>query len=209
MPSAGDHVVQHTSWSAQLVLPSCYSHFVLGSATGKISRAECIGNIADGINAAHQRTDGSSVRVVLENMSCQGNTIGGDLRELKQIIDLVENKKRVGVCLDTCHAMAAGYDLSCQEGFDRMIREFGAEVGWEWLLGCHINDSQGPAGCHADRHQNIGKGTIGLEGFRRILNCPHFTDIPLILETPLSQEHGFMGYKAEMDLLLSLIDKKK
>ena len=103
--------------------------------------------------------------------------------------------------------MAAGYDLSCQEGFDRMLSEFGAEVGWEWLMGCHINDSLGPAGCHTDRHQNIGKGSIGLEGFRRIINCPHFTDIPLILETPLSREDGIMGYKAEMELLLSLIDQ--
>ena len=83
-----------------------------GSSCGKISRDECVRNIADGINIAHSRTSGGRVKVVLENMSCQGHTIGGDLRELRQIIDLVEDKSRVGVCLDTCHAMAAGYDLS-------------------------------------------------------------------------------------------------
>ena len=83
-----------------------------GSSCGKISREECIRNIANGINIAHSRTSGGRVKVVLENMSCQGHTIGGDLRELRQIIDLVEDKSRVGVCLDTCHAMAAGYDLS-------------------------------------------------------------------------------------------------
>ena len=121
----------------------------------------------------------------------------------------MEDKKRVGVCLDTYHAMAAGYDLSCQEGFDRLIRDFGEEVGWKWLVGCHINDSLGPAGCHRDRHHNIGQGTIGLDGFRRIVNCPHFTDIPLILETPLSEKIGIKRYKQEMELLMSLTTKKK
>ena len=180
-----------------------------GSSVGKISRAESIRHIADGINAAHLRTEGSGVRVVLENMSCQGNTIGGDLRELKSIIDLVEDPARVGVCLDTCHAMAAGYDLSSQAGFDKLLREFEEFVGWKWLVGCHINDSMGPVGCHRDRHQNIGQGTIGLDGFRRIVNCPHFTDIPLILETPLSEKIGIKRYKQEMELLMSLTTKKK
>ena len=92
-----------------------------GSSCGKISREECIRNIANGINIAHSRTSGGRVKVVLENMSCQGHTIGGDLRELRQIIDLVEDKSRVGVCLDTCHAMAAGYDLSSKV---RIMQQF-------------------------------------------------------------------------------------
>ena len=176
-----------------------------GSSCGKISRDECVSNIATGINAAHKETEGSDVKIVLENMSCQGHTIGGDLRELKQIIDQVDDKTRVGVCLDTCHAMAAGYDLSTEEGFNRLLTEFEEFVGWEWLVGCHLNDSKGPAGCHRDRHENIGKGTIGVEGFRRIVNCPHFTDIPLILETPLNEELGNRGYQEEIELLSSLI----
>jgi len=176
-----------------------------GSSCGKISRDECVSNIATGINAAHKETEGSDVKIVLENMSCQGHTIGGDLRELKQIIDQVDDKTRVGVCLDTCHAMAAGYDLSTEEGFNRLLTEFEEFVGWEWLVGCHLNDSKGPAGCHRDRHENIGKGTIGVEGFRRIVNCPHFTDIPLILETPLNEELGNKGYQEEIELLISLI----
>ena len=194
-----------------------------GSSCGKISREESIRNIADGINTAHSRTPGSRVKVVLENMSCQGHTIGGDLRELRQIIDLIEDKTRVGVCLDTCHAMAAGYDLSCQVtfmilqtilwtrnifeqvGFDRLLEDFNSMVGWEWLVGCHLNDSKGPAGCHRDRHEKIGKGCIGVDGFRRIVNCPHFTDIPLILETPLDEELGNQGYLQEIELLNSLI----
>ena len=179
-----------------------------GSSCGKISRQQCVANIAAGINTAHGRTPGSRVKVVLENMSCQGHTIGGDLRELRQIIDLVEDRGRVGVCLDTCHAMAAGYDLSTEAGFQRLLAEFEAGVGWEWLVGCHLNDSKGPAGCHRDRHENIGQGTIGLEGFRRIVNCPHFTDIPLILETPLDDKLGIKGYKEEIKLLQSLVSKK-
>jgi len=178
-----------------------------GSSCGKISRDECIRNIAVGVNAAHNRTKESKVKIVLENMSCQGHTIGGDLRELKQIIDLVEDKTRVGVCLDTCHAMAAGYDLNSKEGFDRLLTEFEEQVGWEWLVGCHLNDSKGPAGCHRDRHENIGKGTIGVEGFRRIINCPHFTDIPLILETPLDESIGNKCYQEEIILLQDLIEK--
>jgi len=177
-----------------------------GSSCGKISREECIEDIAQGINIAHSRTSGGRVKVVLENMSCQGHTIGGDLRELRQIIELVEDKTRVGVCLDTCHAMAAGYDLSSKVGFDRLMEDFESLVGWEWLVGCHLNDSKGPAGCHRDRHEKIGRGSIGVEGFRRIVNSPHFTDIPLILETPLDEELGNRGYLEEIELLQSLID---
>ena len=179
-----------------------------GSSCGKISRDECISHIATGINTAHVRTPGSNVKIVLENMSCQGHTIGGDLRELRQIIDQVDDKSRVGVCLDTCHAMAAGYDLSTEAGFTRFLSEFEEYVGWQWLVACHINDSKGPAGCHRDRHENIGKGTIGVEGFRRIVNCPHFTDIPLILETPLDEKLGNKCYQTEINLLYDLIDKK-
>lgn len=179
-----------------------------GSSCGKISRDECVRNIADGVNAAISRTPGSRVKVVLENMSCQGHTIGGDLRELKQIIDKVEDKTRVGVCLDTCHAMAAGYDLSTEVGFARLLAEYEREVGWEWLVGMHLNDSMGPAGCHRDRHANIGEGSIGLEGFRRIMNCKHFTDIPLILETPLDEKIGIERYRKEIKLLTELVENK-
>jgi len=179
-----------------------------GSSCGKISRDECIKNIATGINLVHKRTSGSGVKIVLENMSCQGHTIGGDLREIKQIIEQVDDKSRVGVCLDTCHAMAAGYDLSTEKGFARFISEYSEQVGWEWLVGMHINDSMGPAGCHRDRHANIGKGTIGLEGFRRIVTCKHFTDIPLILETPLHEVHGIENYRMEMQILTDMAAKK-
>ena len=157
-----------------------------GSTCGRVSREQGVANTAAGINQALGQTRGSRVKVVLENMSCQGHTLGGDLGEIRQIIDQVEDQSRVGVCLDTCHAMAAGYDLSTQAGFDRLCKEFGEKVGWRWLVGAHINDSQEPAGCHRDRHAKIGRGTIGEAGIRRVLRCPHFQDIPLILETPPS-----------------------
>jgi len=176
-----------------------------GSSCGKISRDECIKNIADGVNMVHKRTADSGVKIVLENMSCQGHTIGGDFTELKKIIEKVEDKSRVAVCLDTCHAMAAGYDLSTEEGFDRFISEYERKVGWEWLVAMHVNDSTGPAGCHRDRHANIGEGSIGLEGFRRIMNCKHFTDIPLILETPLHGQIGIELYRREMQTLIKMV----
>ena len=92
-------------------------------------------------------------------------------RELKMIIDKIEDKTRVGVCIDTCHAMAAGYDLSQQSGFDQMLSDLGEQIGFEYLVAMHLNDSKGAAGCRLDRHENIGKGKIGLEGFRRVMNC--------------------------------------
>jgi AP endonuclease-1 len=126
------------------------------------------------------------------------------IRELKMIIDKIDDKNRVGVCIDTCHAMAAGYDLSKQEGFDEMLSDLGEQIGFSYLVAMHLNDSKGEAGCHLDRHENIGKGKIGIEGFRRVMNCSHFNDIPLILETPYGG--GSEGYAKEIKLLESLIE---
>jgi len=176
-----------------------------GSSCGKISQARCIELIADGINQALSVTKG--VKVVLENMSKQGHTIGGDFNELKSIIELIDDKSRVGVCIDTCHAMASGYDLSKQEGFDRMMADFETIIGFEWLVALHLNDSKGEAGCHLDRHENIGSGKIGIQGFRRILNSKHLTDIPLILETPFKE--GNETYRKEIKILNDLIVKKE
>ena len=96
--------------------------------------------------------------------------------------------------------------MSTEQGFHRLCREFEDKVGWKWLVGAHLNDSLGPAGCHRDRHANIGKGEIGEEGFRRILNSPHFKDIPLILETPPDKELGQdEGYRRELQLLSGMV----
>ncbi|XP_019641285.1 PREDICTED: uncharacterized protein LOC109482868 [Branchiostoma belcheri] len=158
-------------------------NFHPGSSCGEITVEECLTRIAESINLAHQQT--SSVTTVIENMSCQGNTVGGKFAELRGIIDRVEDKSRVGVCLDTCHAFAAGYDLSTQAGYDKMMQEFEETIGFSYLRAMHINDSKGEVGCHLDRHENIGKGKIGIEGFRRVMNDPRLNNIPMILETPV------------------------
>ncbi|XP_064478232.1 probable endonuclease 4 [Ornithodoros turicata] len=173
-----------------------YYNFHPGSTCGAISVEECIDRIAESINLAHKET--SYVIAVVENMCRQGHTVGGDFRELKAIIDRVKDKSRIGVCLDTCHAFAAGYDLSKEEGFEEMMSDFDTIIGLPYLKALHLNDSKGKLGSHLDRHENIGKGSIGLEGFRRIMNDPRLDHLPMILETPE------MDYAKEIVLLYSL-----
>ncbi|NP_001106474.1 uncharacterized protein LOC100127659 [Xenopus tropicalis] len=172
-----------------------------GSCVGAMSVSKCLELIADGINLAHAQVPG--VIVVLENMSCQGSTVGGRFEELRGIIDLVVDKSRIGVCLDTCHAFAAGHDLSKKAGLEHMLDEFNKVVGLSFLKAIHLNDSQGELGCKLDRHENIGHGHIGLEGFRHVMNEPRFNGIPMILETPLSSD----DHAKEIELLYSLCAK--
>ena len=128
--------------------------------------------------------------------------VGGKFEELRGIIDRVEDKSRVGVCLDTCHAFAAGYDLATDEGFTQMTEEFDRVVGFNYLKAMHLNDSKGERGCHLDRHENIGLGKIGLQGFRRVMQEPRFSGIPLILETPCVSDST---YSKEIKLLNSML----
>ncbi|XP_056379902.1 probable endonuclease 4 [Hyla sarda] len=173
-----------------------------GSHVGEMPVSKCLKLIADGINYAHSQVPG--VTVVLENMSCQGSTVGGRFEELQGIIDHIKDKSRIGVCLDTCHAFAAGHDLSEETGLKRMLDEFSKIVGLSYIRAVHLNDSKGAVGCHLDRHENIGRGHIGVEGFRMVMNEPRFNDIPMILETPASPD--FEDYTAEIDLLYSLCE---
>ncbi|XP_037523445.1 probable endonuclease 4 [Rhipicephalus sanguineus] len=159
-----------------------YYNFHPGSTCGVISRDACMDLIAESINQAHKET--TYVISVIENMCKQGNTIGGDFHELRGIIDRVKDKSRIGVCLDTCHAFAAGYDLATQEGFEKMMNDFESIIGLSYLKALHLNDSKGVVGSHLDRHENIGRGKIGLDGFRRIMNDPRLDHLPMILETP-------------------------
>uniref|UniRef100_L7MAL2 Putative major apurinic/apyrimidinic endonuclease/3'-repair diesterase apn1 n=1 Tax=Rhipicephalus pulchellus TaxID=72859 RepID=L7MAL2_RHIPC len=159
-----------------------YYNFHPGSTCGVIGRDACMDLIAESINQAHKET--TYVISVIENMCKQGNTIGGDFHELRGIIDRVKDKSRIGVCLDTCHAFAAGYDLATQEGFEKMMNDFESIVGLSYLKALHLNDSKGLVGSHLDRHENIGRGKIGLDGFRRIMNDPRLDHLPMILETP-------------------------
>ncbi|XP_073405600.1 probable endonuclease 4 isoform X2 [Dendrobates tinctorius] len=173
-----------------------------GSHIGEMPVSKCLELIADGINYAHSQVPG--VVVVLENMSCQGNTVGGRFEELRGIIDHIKDKSRIGVCLDTCHAFAAGHNLSEKNGLQHMLDEFEKIVGLCYLKAVHLNDSKGEVGCRLDRHENIGRGHIGVEGFRKVMNEPRFNEIPMILETPASPE--FEDYSDEIDLLYSLCE---
>ncbi|TWW81547.1 probable endonuclease 4 [Takifugu flavidus] len=177
-------------------------NFHPGSSLGLITAEQCVKNIAGAINHAHQQVP--AVVTVLENMSGQGSTVGGRFSELRSIIDKVRDQSRVGVCLDTCHAFAAGYDLAAEGGVKAMLDEFDQDVGLRYLRAIHLNDSKGKLGCNLDRHEDIGEGCIGISAFRDIVNEPRLDNIPLILETP--GRPGF-EYEEQIKLLYSLCKK--
>ena len=141
-----------------------------------------IDRVACAINLALDRSDGS-VAVLLENGSGSGSQVGSELGELLTILDAVDDE-RVAVCLDTCHAFAAGYELRTPEGLAETLEAFDAAVGFEWLKLVHLNDSLGGLGSGIDRHEHIGLGEIGDEGFRLILHS-RLADVPMIMETPV------------------------
>ncbi|XP_071754524.2 putative endonuclease 4 [Centroberyx gerrardi] len=178
-------------------------NFHPGSSLGSITTQQCVDKIATAINHAHQQTP--AVVTVLENMSGQGSTVGGKFSELRSIIDKVRDQSRVGVCLDTCHAFSAGYDLAAEGGVKAVLDEFDQEVGIHYLRAIHLNDSKGKLGCHLDRHEDVGKGHIGISAFRDVVNEPRLDDIPLILETP--GRPGF-EYAEQIELLYSLCKNK-
>ena len=149
---------------------------------GEISAEKCCKAIAESIN--HALTKTKNVVVLLENMAGQGNWVGSNFKDLGLIISHIEDKSRIGVCLDTCHAFAYGYGLNTSAGLQRMINDFKKHVGLEYLKAMHINDSKGACGDHKDRHEDIGKGVIGKAGFKMIMKEEAFKGIPLILETP-------------------------
>lgn len=157
-------------------------NFHPGSHLRKISEQESLQLIADSINMALERTQG--VTAVIENTAGQGSNLGFDFEHLAYIIDRVEDKSRVGVCIDTCHAFAAGYDLSSEEGCDEVFTAFEQTVGFEYLKGMHLNDAMKPLGSRVDRHSPLGEGQLGITPFKYIMQDSRFDGIPLILETP-------------------------
>ncbi len=156
-------------------------NFHPGSHLKKIEVLLCLDRIAEAMNMTLDQTQG--VTLVLENTAGQGSNLGWKFEHLAHIIDKVEDKSRVGVCIDTCHMFTAGYDIRTKEAYDISMAEFGNIVGFEYLQGMHLNDSKPDLGSHVDRHESIGKGKIGLEAFRYIMNDERMDDIPLILET--------------------------
>ncbi len=157
-------------------------NFHPGSHLKQISEEECLDTIAESINITLNKTKG--VTAVIENTAGQGTNLGYKFEHLKYIIDRVEDKSRVGVCLDTCHSYTAGYDIKSVEGYKKTFKEFDRIVGFNYLKGMHINDSKKDLATRVDRHDSLGKGFLGEEVFQRIMNDPRFDNIPLILETP-------------------------
>lgn len=155
-------------------------NFHPGSHLNKITVEECLDRVAESINIALGQTSG--VTAVIENTAGQGSNIGNRFEHLRYIIDRVDDKSRVGVCIDTCHAFAAGYDLA--DHYDETFDEFDNIVGFSYLRAFHLNDSKKPLGSRVDRHESIGKGCIGIDFFKRLMTDPRFDDMPLILETP-------------------------
>jgi deoxyribonuclease-4 len=157
-------------------------NFHPGSHLKRIDDEGSLRRIAESINMALERSKG--VTAVLENTAGQGSNLGYKFEHLAYIIDRVEDKSRVGVCLDTCHTFAAGYDLRTKEACDRTFAEFDSIVGFGYLRGMHLNDAMRPLGSRIDRHSPLGDGEIGWECFRYIASDPRFDNVPLILETP-------------------------
>ncbi|MGI2030138.1 deoxyribonuclease IV [Endozoicomonas acroporae] len=156
-------------------------NFHPGSHLRKIGVSDCLGKIAQSINIALEQTQG--VIAVIENTAGQGSNLGWQFAEIAEIIDQVDDKSRVGVCLDTCHTFAAGYDLRTQEACQKTFAEFEKTVGFQYLKGMHLNDSKGALGSRKDRHHSLGQGEIGWEVFRYIMADSRFDGIPMVLET--------------------------
>jgi AP endonuclease 1 len=154
--------------------------------TGPHPRAEAIGRIAAQLNKAHKATE--TVITVLENMAGAGNVIGSTWEDLRDIITLVDDKSRVGVCIDTCHAFAAGHDLRSPEAFEKTMESFSSIVGMSYLKALHLNDSKAPFLSNRDLHANIGTGFLGLRAFHNVVNFGPFQDLPMVLETPIDKK---------------------
>jgi len=157
-------------------------NFHPGSHLNAIGIEECLKRIAESINIALDKTKG--VIAVIENTAGQGTNLGHTFEQLRVIIEHVEDKSRVGVCIDTCHAFTSGYNIGTAEGFKDTFGKFDEIIGFKYLKGMHLNDSKKPIGSRVDRHENIGLGELGEEVFAQIMNDARFDEMPLILETP-------------------------
>jgi deoxyribonuclease-4 len=172
-------------------------NFHPGSHLSKITEEECLTRIAESINITLDKTKG--VTAVIENTAGQGTNLGYKFEHLAYIINKVEDKSRVGVCIDTCHTFTAGYDFLTQ--YDQVFEDFERIVGFKYLRGIHLNDSKKPLGSRVDRHDSIGKGFLNLDFFKRLMNDSRFDDMPIIMETPDESI-----WSEEIALLRAMID---
>ncbi len=158
--------------------------------------------IAESMNSVIDARPGYDVKLLLETTAGQGTNLGYTFEQLAQIMELVEDKRRQGVCLDTAHVFAAGYDIRTKETYEAMFAEFDSIIGLENLLAIHVNDSKKELGSRVDRHENIGEGLLGKEPFRFLMNDSRFTNVPKLLETPGTEE----DFRRNLFLLRSLVE---
>ena len=175
--SLGEEVKRCDSLGIDYLVAHIGSHMGKGTMVG-------VRNVAEACDEALEESTGKTV-LLLENMAGQKNCVGARFEELKLILDLVKKRKRVGVCLDTCHLLAAGFDMTSKEAVERTMSLFDELVGLKEIRVVHLNDSKGPLGGALDRHEHIGLGQIGREGFRAFLHHDSVTDLPLLMETPV------------------------
>lgn len=176
-----------------------YLNFHPGSHLNKMDPDKCLERISASINLALDKT--SSVTAVIENTAGQGTNMGHRFEHLAKIIKNVQDKRRIGVCLDTCHTYSAGYDIKTAKAFENTLQEFDTLVGIHFLKAMHLNDSKKAFGSRVDRHESIGKGSLGLGAFKFIMNDPRFDNIPMVLETPDQSI-----WEEEIRLLYSLVE---
>lgn len=190
-------LTQEVERCTQLGLAYCVLH---PGAAGSQSFEIAIQKIADGLNTVIKNTKDSKVMILLENTAGQGTSVGGSFENLKQIHDLVPGN-RVGYCFDTCHAFAAGYDIRTESGVKETFEKFDEVLGLKNIKVFHLNDSKGDLGTHLDRHENIGKGKLGLIPFKYIMN--NFKSTPKVIETPKEDDWD----KINIELLRSMVKK--
>ncbi len=186
----------------QLDIPYLVMH--PGSHVGA-GESEGIRRIAESLNWALEKTPGSRVMILLENTAGQGTNLGYRFEHLAEILERVEEKPRFGVCLDTCHLLAAGYDIRTEQGYQRTLQEFDGIVGLSRVKAIHVNDSKKGLGCRVDRHEHIGEGCLGLEAFRCFLKDERFKEVPKILETPKDKKNEAESDRKNLNRLRELL----
>ena len=187
-------LIQELKRAGQLGLQYLVVH--VGSHLGKGVEVG-IRQAAKAVNTALSKVD-NDVMILLENMAGQKNSVGSRFEEIQSILDLIEDEDRVGVCLDTCHAFAAGYDFRTREAIEDTLKEFDRVIGLKKLKVVHVNDSKGDLGSGVDRHEHLGMGKIGERGFFELTHHPAIRPLPLILETPVDSRGNFATNLAKL-----------
>jgi deoxyribonuclease-4 len=176
-----------------------YLNFHPGSAV-HATPEKCIQTICESLLSFEPYLENSNLTLLIENTAGQGSQVGYTFEQLGEIVHQVHHKIRIGICIDTCHAFSAGYDIRTYDGWENTLSSFNTHIGLSYLKAFHVNDSQKDLGSKVDRHASIGEGKIGLESFKVLMNHPHTKNLPKYLETPLSQK-----WESEIELLKSFV----